>query len=189
MREIDHQLIDNEKKRLRSLLKEQKKLFTSEERDVQSKNIIQQIKHHPAFVSAKTVMAYWALKDEVDLSELILKWTSSKKFLLPCVKGDELEIRVFEGLNSLATGSSFGIQEPNGEIFTNYSEIDLILVPGVAFDIENNRLGRGKAYYDKFLPQTKAIKIGVCFDFQLFDTVPSSNLDIKMDDVICYNLK
>lgn len=185
MRAIDPQLIDNEKKRLRSLLKEQKKSFSSEERIRQSEIIITQIETHPKFISAKTIMAYWAMKDEVDLSNLILKWTSSKEFLLPCVKGDELEIRKFEGLDSLKTGSSFGIQEPNGEIFTNYSEIDLILVPGVAFDNENNRMGRGKAYYDKFLPQTKAFKIGICFDFQLLDTVPATENDIKMDDVIC----
>lgn len=187
MRAIDPQLIDNEKKRLRLLLKEQKKLFSSEERIHQSKIIISRIEAHPAFISAKTVMAYWAMKDEVDLTDLILKWSLSKEFLLPCVKGDELEIRKFEGLNSLKTGSSFGIQEPNGEIFTNYSKIDLILVPGVAFDNEKNRMGRGKAYYDKFLPKTKAFKIGICFDFQLLDTVPSNENDVKMNDVLCCN--
>ncbi len=184
MRAIDPQLITDEKNRLRKLIKEQKKLFSLEKRQIQSQNIIRQIEAHPAFVSAKTVMAYWALNDEVDLTDLILKWSISKEFLLPCVNGDELEIRKFEGLNSLKTGISFGIKEPNGEIFIKYSEIDLILVPGVAFDNENNRMGRGKAYYDKFLPKTKAFKIGICFDFQLLDTVPSTENDIKMDAVI-----
>jgi 5-formyltetrahydrofolate cyclo-ligase len=81
-------------------------------------------------------------------------------------------------------GENFGIPEPSGELFKDYNEIDLILVPGVAFDIENNRMGRGKAYYDKLLSSLKAFKLGVCFDFQLLQSVPTDEHDIKMDRIL-----
>lgn len=60
----------------------------------------------------------------------------------------------------------------------------MIIVPGVAFDNNNNRLGRGKAYYDKLLKESKSYKVGVCFDFQLIEEVPVDEYDIKMDLII-----
>ena len=64
------------------------------------------------------------------------------------------------------------------------SEIDLIIVPGVAFDRQLNRMGRGKGYYDRLLSTLQAPKIGICFDFQLQDTVPTESFDKKMDMII-----
>ncbi len=186
MRIIDPQLIDVEKKKLRLHIKEQKKLLSLEDRAIQSSNIVKQIENNSIFQAAKTVMAYWALKDEVDLSELVVKYSSSKQFILPSVKGDELEIRVFEEIDLLTTGSSFGILEPSGAVYIKFDKIDLILVPGLAFDLKKNRMGRGKAYYDKFLPKTTAKKIGVCFDIQLLETVPVTERDVKMDEVISF---
>jgi 5-formyltetrahydrofolate cyclo-ligase len=77
-----------------------------------------------------------------------------------------------------------GIYEPVGEDYSPDKLINLIIVPGMAFDVNNNRLGRGKAFYDKFLSQTSACKIGVGFDFQLVDELPNTEKDIKMDEVI-----
>lgn len=60
----------------------------------------------------------------------------------------------------------------------------MVIVPGIAFDLNNNRLGRGKAYYDKFLEKINTVKIGLCFDFQIVDKVPIESTDIKMDLVL-----
>ena len=76
------------------------------------------------------------------------------------------------------------IMEPDGEIFSDYSKIDLAIIPGVAFDHLKNRLGRGKGYYDNFLKNKFIFKIGVCFEFQLLDKIPTTNDDIKMDLII-----
>ncbi|MDA3778950.1 MAG: 5-formyltetrahydrofolate cyclo-ligase, partial [Bacteroidales bacterium] len=76
------------------------------------------------------------------------------------------------------------ILEPIGETFTDYNSIDIIVVPGVAFDDNMNRLGRGKAYYDKLLHNCKAKKIGICFNFQIINKVPVDKHDITMDLVI-----
>ena len=64
-----------------------------------------------------------------------------------------------------------------------WEKIDLILVPGMAFDAMGNRLGRGKGYYDKVLRHTPAYKIGVCFDFQFLKAVPTEAHDVRMDNV------
>ena len=82
-------------------------------------------------------------------------------------------------------GGFFDIMEPVGEPFERYEDIDLAVVPGMAFDSQNNRLGRGKGYYDRMLPRlTKAYKIGVCFDFQRLPGIPADEHDCKVDEVI-----
>ena len=74
-------------------------------------------------------------------------------------------MRNYTGKQDLQTGS-YNIEEPIGEIFNDYKSIDLAIIPGVSFDKEGNRLGRGKGYYDQLLPLlTSSFKIGICFSF------------------------
>ena len=85
----------------------------------------------------------------------------------------------------MKAGESFGILEPVGELYTDYDSIDMIVVPGVAFDRQGNRLGRGRGYYDKILKETRAAKkVGICFDFQFVEEVPVDELDVRMDLVV-----
>ena len=83
---------------------------------------------------------------------------------------------------------SFGISEPQTEVAIDPSEIDVIIVPGVAFTLSGVRCGRGKGYYDKYLSRNgfRAIKISVCYKEQLAEEIPSEPHDILMDCVICY---
>jgi 5-formyltetrahydrofolate cyclo-ligase len=77
--------------------------------------------------------------------------------------------------------------EPTGELFPveSYHEIDLAVIPGVAFDRLGARLGRGKGYYDRLLSQMpNAYKIGICFPFQLLERLPSEPHDVLMNEVI-----
>ncbi len=76
--------------------------------------------------------------------------------------------------------------EPAGCLFTDYSAVDLAVVPGMAFDKSGNRLGRGKGYYDRLLPLIGyKYKIGICFPFQFLDSIPVEPTDIPVDEVIC----
>lgn len=139
---------------------------------------------HPAFRAANTILLYHSLPDEVCTHAFVKYWCQYKRVLLPVVTGDDLELRLYTPESSLAVGA-FGIEEPQGPVFSNYSEIDLAVVPGVAFDPKGNRLGRGRGYYDRLLPQlVHACKIGICFPFQLVDEVPAEPFDIAMDHVI-----
>ena len=177
-------MIDLQKKEIRSKIKELKKKYSFEDKKARSIKIFEKIESLPEFIQAKTVMAYWSMDDEVNTHDFILKWFGKKQFVLPSVKGDELELRIFKGTKNMLEGSAFGISEPIDLFTDNLDSIDFIVVPGVAFDNQKNRLGRGKAYYDKLLKDTKAFKVGVCFEFQLLDSVPVNSFDIKMDLVV-----
>ncbi len=81
------------------------------------------------------------------------------------------------------TEAAFCVREPQGDVFPAEG-VELILVPGVAFDSRGNRLGRGKGYYDRLLAGIPAFKVGICFDFQRFDRLPAEPHDVPMDRVI-----
>ncbi len=136
-------------------------------------------------IAAQTVVLYHSLPDEPSTHTLIDELQQEKVVLLPRVVNDtEMELRAYAGVDDLKIGA-FGILEPCGLLFTDYTSIDLIIVPGMAFDRAGHRLGRGRGYYDRFLSRTRDIyKIGVCFPFQLADNVPTEETDVTMDEVI-----
>lgn len=176
--------IMDEKKALRIEIRQLKRACPLEERRRKSLSVWEAVERDEVFQQAETVLAYWSMDDEVYTHDFVNKWAGSKTLLLPCVKGDELELRYFDGEERLQPGEGYAIPEPVGELFADWGKIDLILVPGVAFDKSGNRLGRGKGYYDKVLKQTGAYKLGVCFDFQLVECVPVEPHDVKMDRVV-----
>lgn len=173
-----------EKSQLRKQIREIKKQYTPQEKKEKSVAVWKQIEENPHFKKAQTVLAYWSMEDEVYTHEFVQKWASQKTMLLPCVRGEELDIRCFESVDKLCPGEAYAIPEPVGQLFSEWEKIDLVLVPGVAFDQQGNRLGRGKGYYDKILKQLTAYKIGISFDFQLVGRVPVDGQDVKMDHVI-----
>ena len=171
-----------DKKELRSHIKTLKKQQSKEQLLEQSVQILAKLEQHPDFVKADKVMLYSALPDEVQTQAFLEKWHLMKTIILPTVVGDDI-IPVEYGKDTSFAVGDFNILEPQNEPYTD--DFDLIIVPGVAFDRNGNRLGRGKGYYDRFLCHHMDVKrIGICFDFQLVDEVPSEPFDIRMDEVI-----
>lgn len=145
---------------------------------------LQIIEQQDVFQKASCIALYHAIPGEVDTTPFIEKWYQQKKILLPIVKGDHLLFSLYTGPDSVKPGP-FGILEPCGEIIPNIEkEIELIIVPGIAFDHNLNRLGRGKGYYDRILSDIPAFKIGLCFHFQLFPEIPTEDFDKRMDRII-----
>ena len=137
------------------------------------------------FREAKVVLLYWSMEDEVQTHDFVEKWYKSKTILLPCVDGDDLRLRQYTGTDCMRDGEQFGIGEPTGEEYTDLESVDAIIVPGVAFDKEGHRMGRGRGFYDRLLKSTpNAYKIGVCFDFQMVESVPVEPHDVMMDRVV-----
>ena len=136
----------------------------------------------PEFKQAKTILLYHSLPDEVDTSSFLKLWKEDKRLLLPAVKGDNLIICNYHP-EKLKTGS-YGIIEPQGNGITDLSVIDMIIIPGIAFDKKRNRLGRGKGYYDRLLPQVTGCKIGICYNCQITDLLPTEKHDIPMNYII-----
>lgn len=152
----------------------------------QSEVIVAALEATPAFRAAHTVLLYYSLPDEVDTRPLFQRWHSVKQLLLPVVRGQELEIRRYTHPADLIVGA-YGICEPTGDAFTDYNAIDLVVVPGIAFDCAGHRLGRGKGYYDRLLPRIPAHRTGLCFPFQLVDEVPAEAFDVPVDEVVTLN--
>ncbi len=175
--------VQSQKQELRKQVKELKDKICVFDRAMFSANIMRKVESDEDFQQAKTIMCYWAMKDEVQTKDFILKWHKEKQFVLPVVEGDFLKLRKFEGIENMQSSTSYNIQEPTGAYFEEPEAIDLVIVPGIAFDKQMNRMGRGKAYYDKFLRNLTVKKIGICYSVQLFDEIPHEDTDIKMDKV------
>jgi len=145
------------------------------------------------FINGRAIMCYMDFKNEV-MTKYILShcFEKGKKVILPLVdtidgvkKIVPYEVKDLE--RDLCAGT-FGILEPKkdrAEIF-NPEEIDLVIVPGVAFDRNRNRVGYGAGLYDRFLKTVKPCcpKAGIAFEFQIYDTVPVEEHDIPLDFVI-----
>lgn len=134
------------------------------------------------FQRAEKVLVYHSLPDELSTHTFIERWHENKKLYLPRVNGDNLDILPY--CATCLQSGAFNIEEPTGDDVVETSEIDLIIVPGVAFDSEGNRVGRGKGYYDRLLAEARAVKIGVGYDFQLVESIDAEAHDVKVDAVV-----
>lgn len=177
-----------DKKDLRRSIFEKKQKFLQEEFYLrESKALFQEVEKMAHFKKANIVMAYWSLWDEPYTHEFLEKWYVEKTLLLPVIQGDNMILHPYQGMDNMRKGK-YGISEPITNDFKEYEFIDMALVPGVAFDHKNNRMGRGKGYYDRFLATPSLnkdlYKLGICFDFQMLESLPVSKWDIPMDDVL-----
>lgn len=177
-----HAHLQAEKQRIREEMKSEKKAIPDEDKLIAEKAVFEQIERLQLYQSADTILMYWATKDELPTHQTIERWSELKTILLPCVEGDKLLLKRYQKGGKMVQ-RRLGIWEPElNEIFTE--NIDLVIVPGIAFDLQKNRLGRGKGYYDRFFKKYKPSKIGVCFDCQLLNAVPVARHDKSMDIVV-----
>ncbi|MBM4074517.1 MAG: 5-formyltetrahydrofolate cyclo-ligase [Planctomycetes bacterium] len=163
-----------------------------ENKDELSQKIIARCMSLPEYEQAATVLFYLDVRSEVRTrNDLDKALSSGKKIVVPyCVEG-ELELFHLESMDELSVGM-YRILEPKSELRSVASkkvavdEIDLIIVPGVAFDRRGGRTGHGKGYYDKLLEHArlKTPLIALAFECQLFDEIPMQPHDVFMDKVI-----
>lgn len=139
--------------------------------------------------TSKAILSYMPKGNEVDIKPLN-QWIldQGKILCLPrVISQTEMEVRVITNVNNGLKKSSYCIFEPtDSHELIDIGNIDLILVPGVAFDKSGNRMGHGKGYYDRFLARCKdsTTFIGIAYSFQVFDTILSDQYDVKMDRII-----
>ncbi len=170
------------KQRMRELLIQKRRMMSAEERTAQSELILSQLEKMTVFREAKTVLLYYPKNNEVDVLPLFKRYKRDKVLLLPVTHRNGMTANPYEGNDKMHRGK-VGIPEPTTPPFEG--NIDVIIVPAVAFDKEGNRLGRGGGYYDRFLKkQSHATFIGVGYDFQLVDEVPVRKHDQKMHRII-----
>jgi len=137
---------------------------------------------------SRMVMYYVSFKKEVQTHRLVDDAFSMKKVVVPKIVagviGKEIVPSLILSMDQLVEGYA-GILEPMEALKVNYKNIDLVIVPGVVFDIRGHRIGYRHGHYDKFLKNVpKAIKIGLAYDFQMVDEIPEEPHDIPMDFVV-----
>ncbi|MBQ8047242.1 MAG: 5-formyltetrahydrofolate cyclo-ligase [Prevotella sp.] len=176
-----------EKKELRQFIRNIKRQFSEAELSELSLDVISRLFLHPRVSAAETLLAYYSLPDEVDTHKALFTWTSEgKTVLLPhVVDGERMELRAYSPTEDMQEGA-FHIMEPTGARYTLLENIDVAIIPGMAFDTAGNRLGRGRGYYDRLLARLSphTYKIGICFPFQKVDSLPHSSFDVPVDEVI-----
>lgn len=209
------------KSEIRSFVKGLVRGISVEERARFSEALKEEVVGLECWRSAKEVMLFFSLPDEVDMLPLIrAALAEQKRIYLPrviatqvsrgvdvcevaegntlpkestlpagnTVSGEEMILEVRELAPGQLAPGRWGIWEPTDEapLLSDYSRLDLVVVPGVAFSSDGKRLGRGKSFYDRFLPLVpRAAFVGVCYPCQVVEQIPADPWDIGMDIVCC----
>ena len=162
----------------RKQIAERKKNQSSHESKTASERLVQSILKWPLFQQAEHIGLYSPLPDEVDILPLLQ--AIQPTIYLPAFDAALDGYRMAKGSVETKKGK-FGILEPVDPIWAGTNELDLILVPGIAFDSKGTRLGRGRGFYDRLLPLYNATRIGLCFEFQFLSSLPADPKDGPMD--------
>ena len=141
----------------------------------------------PEVRDAGTVMAFWSFGSEVDTAPLIVRLhEAGRRVVLPRVEGEDVVAVVYLAGDEVAA-ASFGAMQPTGTTVVEASEVDLVIVPGVAFDLEGRRIGYGGGYYDRFLPRTRedVPAVAIAFSLQVVDEpLPAASFDRRVDAIV-----
>jgi len=179
------------KSQLRKRMLNVRNTMSEEEIKNKSRAIMNKLTCMDEYKNSKVIFVYMSFKNEVDTTDLISKMLEdNKRVVIPYTDTVNTVIIPSEikSIHEDLTLSHFGYYEPVFEKIRRIEpgELDLIIVPGVVFDRNNNRIGFGKGYYDKILSRKRsdAKAIAVAYDFQVLDEVPSEPHDIKMDMII-----
>lgn len=175
-----------DKSALRQQLLTARRALPGPARQLANKNILHRIISHPRWLIAKHIGCYVSLKDEVYTHELIAYALAiGKQVSAPVIHPVEHELYFcpIPDFSVLKPGL-LGILEPELEDPTPPQALDLLLVPGVGFDLQKNRLGWGKGFYDRFLTTTSAFRLALAFEAQIVPELPAFFQDIPMHAVV-----
>ena len=184
-------VMSQQKQELRDKILAKLLSLTKEELKRRSENVEKILSELPLYRKAKLIMAYYPLRGEVDLRKMIGKGFDCKRFCFPVMDLKKKDLRVFEANNlegDFILGA-FGVWQPDPTKAKEIDpkEIDLVIVPGLAFDLKRSRLGRGAGFYDRFLKRIKSPTqtFGVGFEFQILKNLPTHlPFDEKVDFVV-----
>lgn len=171
----------------KALLKKRKKIPASL-RHKKSRLVFKKLFHTPEFLRAAHVALYYGIVPEVATKPFLKTLLKDKKVYLPriCSGKKRMTLRQVRSLSKDLVKGPYDIMEPKLSCpERSAARIDLIIVPGVAFDLRGGRLGRGAGYYDRLLRRAgKAFKVGLCFLEQIVKKVPMTARDVRVDRVI-----
>jgi len=186
--------IMNIKEKIRKDIYLKRSALPKDEKDLNSKNIFKKLKRTDEFINSKNIMFYVATRNEVQTENMIKKSLSmGKNIFIPIMINNcnNLISSLLIDFDNELEKNNQGILEPKEEFKRIFSpeKLDLIIVPGVAFDCKGNRIGRGKGYYDRFLKKVKpsAAKIALAYEVQIVEKIPIGINDVSIHKVITEN--
>jgi len=175
------------KQKIRNTILMKLKTQKEENRNKKSAQLKNKLFRNRVFKKAKTVMFYMPFGGEVDTVDMIRSAQKIGKIVVVpvCGKNRMMSPCVLKDKGTLLRGP-YGIREPALKKPVNLKSLDLVIVPGLAFDKQGRRLGRGKGYYDRFLSRISqhSISIGLAYDFQILPSIPTTEYDIDVHKVI-----
>jgi len=177
----------NNKTVLRQQVRARLRALPVEQSRADSQRVCERLFTLPIWKRARIVLLFAPLRDEPDILPVIsAALKEGKEVSLPKLDpaGIGYDACPIMGLEDLSPGK-FGILEPRDtSTVTALNRLDLVLVPGIAFDSSGGRLGRGKGFYDRLLPAVNGLKCGVAFDEQIVDAVPVGPMDVRLNCIL-----
>ena len=155
-------------------------------RRAMSASIAERVLAMEEFRDARTVMAFWSFGSEVDTRPLLERLEAAgKRVALPRIDDREL-VPVTYAAGDPLSATSFGAMEPVSGVRVAPSDLDVVVVPGVAFDRDGGRVGYGAGFYDRLLGSVRddAFAVAVAFGMQVVDRVPTGGTDRRVDAVV-----
>lgn len=174
-----------DKQELRKKIRQQKKAMTEEMIVAASQDLARQFYATSLYQNAKTLYGYLPYNQEVRTVPILEQaLRDGKKVAVPKVYGDTMRFIYLTDLTQIAL-SAMGIPEPIADVPVAEDKTALVLMPGMAFDNQGNRMGYGGGYYDKFLAEEpNHPTVALCYGFQMVDAIPTDEYDIPVEVVL-----
>lgn len=176
------------KAEMRRMMRTKLDALDPEERRVKSQAIAVAVLRDPALDGPRTLALFDAMANEPDLA-FLWSWGKQCRLVFPRVMGAELTMLHTPDVSYLERSGPLQLfREPrfDEKLVVPAEELEVVLIPGLAFTRDGRRLGRGGGYYDRLLARLprKAVRLGICFELQIADSVPSELHDLCVDRVI-----
>ena len=156
-----------------------------EERRVKSREIEERLFALAEFRSAPVIMFFASFRSEVETEGMIRQaLRSGKRVVLPKVAGKELALYEIRDFDADMEAGAWGIPEPKPLVPAKLDQVDLMIIPGAAFDEQGNRLGYGAGFYDKLLPAFRGTTVALAFEAQMRKSIPAEKHDVPIQKIV-----
>jgi 5-formyltetrahydrofolate cyclo-ligase len=186
--ETDKHGLAKRKSDLRSIIRARLGKISAAKRVASSVQLCAKLKEKSFFQNAATILFFAPLPDEADVWPLLRESLAAGKIVaLPQfdAKTQNYVARRVQNLQDEIVTGQFWVREPkSGCSKIRLEKFDLVLVPGIAFDLRGNRLGRGRGFYDRLLQNVRGVKCGIAFDGQVVKEVPAGKPDVPVDFIL-----
>lgn len=175
------------KDKIRKEILEKRNILSDKDINKKSDLIIKNLASY--IENVQNIMIFMDMKTEVKITKLLELYPKKNFFISKIINSKNREMKINKYNKNELILHKFGYYESSSNNFYDEKILDVVIVPALAFDSKKNRIGFGGGYYDTFLEKVrqknnKALFIGVCYDFQIIDSVPTEKHDVTLDFVV-----